>query len=117
MTEVTTRAMLLYKLQYIPSHFIVNGILRPSLARSGCEAFTQAGFLAQVLVSPNAYHLPLNSQGRSFECEGLGLDRSTLAERVGKTMALSERLSSRSQYQALPGRSDQAVARPIHIAT
>ena len=58
------------ELEYVPGRFIVNRIVRPRLACSGCEAFTQAplpsrpiergrpgpGLLAHVLVSKYADH-------------------------------------------------------------
>ena len=60
------------ELECVPGRFIVNRIVRPRLACSGCEAFTQAslpsrpiergrpgpGLLAHVLVSKYADHLP-----------------------------------------------------------
>jgi transposase len=85
------------ELEYVLGRFIVNRIVRPRMACSGCEAFTQAplpsrpiergrpgpGLLAHVLVSKYADHLPLYRQSQIFEREGLDLDRSTLADWVG----------------------------------
>jgi hypothetical protein len=85
----------------------VNRIVRPRLACSGCEHFTQAllpsrpiergrpgpGLLAHVLVSKYADHLPLYRQSQIFERDGLDLDRSTLADWVGKSTALLEPLA------------------------
>ena len=86
------------ELEYVPGRFIVNRITRPRFACSGCDHFTQAqlpsrpiergrpgpGLLAHVLVSKYADHLPLYRQSRIFERDGLDLDRSTLADWVGK---------------------------------
>jgi len=86
------------ELEYVPGRFIVNRIVRPRMACSGCEAFTQAplpsrpiergrpgpGLLAHVLVSKYADHLPLYRQSQIFEREGLDLDRSTLADWAGQ---------------------------------
>jgi len=61
------------ELEYIPGHFVVNRVVRPRLACTGCEAFHQAplpprpiergrpgpGLLAHVLVSKFCDHLPL----------------------------------------------------------
>jgi transposase len=90
------------ELEYVPGRFIVNRIVRPRLACTGCERFVQAplpsrpiergrpgpGLLAHVLVGKYADHLPLYRQSQIFERDGLDLDRSTLADWVGKTTAL-----------------------------
>ncbi len=90
------------ELEYVPGRFIVNRIVRPRFACSGCDRFVQAplpsrpiergrpgpGLLAHVLVSKFADHLPLYRQSQIFERDGLDLDRSTLAEWVGKATAL-----------------------------
>ena len=73
---------------------IVNRIVRPRLTCACCERFVQAplpsrpielgrpgpGLLAHVLVSKYVDHLPLYRQSQIFDREGLGLDRSTLAD-------------------------------------
>ena len=46
------------------------------------------GLLAHVLVSKYADHLPLYRQSQIFEREGIDLNRSTLADWVGKTTML-----------------------------
>ena len=95
------------ELEYIPGRFIVNRIVRPRFACSGCDTFTQAalpsrpiergrpgpGLLAHVLVNKYADHLPLYRQSQIYEREGLDLDRSTLADWVGKSTALLEPLA------------------------
>ena len=95
------------ELEYVPGRFIVNRIVRPRLACAGCDRFTQAplpsrpiergrpgpGLLAHVLVSKYADHLPLYRQSQIFERDGLDLDRSTLADWVGKSTALLEPLA------------------------
>ena len=77
------------------------------MACSGCDCFTQAplpsrpiergrpgpGLLAHVLVNKYADHLPLYRQSQIFERDGLDLDRSTLADWVGKSTALLEPLA------------------------
>jgi hypothetical protein len=81
------------ELEYVPGRFVVNQIIRPRTACKGCEAISQTpmpsrsiekgtpgpGFLAHVLVNKYADHLPLYHQAQIFACEGLDLDRSTLA--------------------------------------
>ena len=95
------------ELEYVPGRFIVNRIVRPRMACSGCDCFTQAslpsrpiergrpgpGLLAHVLVNKYADHLPLYRQSQIFDREGLDLDRSTLADWVGKSTALLEPLA------------------------
>jgi transposase len=90
------------ELEYVPGRFIVNRIVRPRLTCSCCEKFVQSplpsrpiergrrgpGLLAHVLVSKYADHLPLYRQSQISDREGLDLDRSTLADWVGKTTAL-----------------------------
>ncbi len=93
------------ELEYAPGRF--NRIVRPRLACSCCERFFQAqlptrpiergrpgpGLLAHVLVSKYADHLPLYRQSQIFERDGLDLDRSTLADWIGKSTALLEPLA------------------------
>jgi transposase len=47
-----------------------------------------AGLLAHVLVSKYADHLPLYRQSQIYAREGVNLDRSTMADRVGKPAPL-----------------------------
>lgn len=95
------------ELEYVPGRFIVNRIVRPRMACSCCEAVLQVpmpsrpidrgrpgpGLLAHVLVSKYADYLPLYRQSKIYEREGIDLDRSTLADWVGKSAALLEPLA------------------------
>ena len=95
------------ELEYVPGRFIVNKIVRPRMACSRCEAILQApmpsrpiergrpgpGLLAHVLVSKYADHLPLYRQSQIYEREGIDLDRSTMADWVGKSTTLLEPLA------------------------
>jgi transposase len=117
------------ELEYVPGRFIVNRIVRPRMACSGCEAFTQAalpsrpiergrpgpGLLAHVLVSKYADHLPLYRQSRIFEREGLDLDRSTLADWVGKSTALLEPLADAIGRHVLAGQAIFADDTPVEM--
>ena len=72
------------ELEYVPSRFIVNRIVRPRLTCTCCERFVQAplpsrpiergrpgpGLLAHVLVSKYADHLPLYRQSQIFRPGG-----------------------------------------------
>jgi transposase len=95
------------ELEYVPGRFVVNGIIRPRKACAGCEAVVQSplpsrpiergrpgpGLLAHVLVSKNADHLPLYRQSQIYAREGIDLDRSTMADWVGRSTALLEPLA------------------------
>ncbi|MCK5886207.1 MAG: IS66 family transposase, partial [Alcanivorax sp.] len=95
------------ELEYIPGRFVVNKIIRPRMACRRCEVVSQAampsrpiergrpgpGLLAHVLVSKYADHLPLYRQSQIYAREGVDLDRSTMADWVGKSTALLEPLA------------------------
>lgn len=107
------------ELEYVPGRFIVNRIVRPRMACSGCDAFTQAalpsrpiergrpgpGLLAHVLVNKYADHLPLYRQSQIYERDGLDLDRSALADWVGKSTALLEPLADAIMRHVLAGQA------------
>ena len=95
------------ELEYVPGRFVVNRIVRPRKACAGCEAIVQSplpsrpiergrpgpGLLANVLVSKYADHLPLYRQSQIYAREGIDLDRSTMADWVGRSTALLEPLA------------------------
>ena len=95
------------ELEYVPGRFVVNRIVRPRKACAGCEAIVQSplpsrpiergrpgpGLLAHVLVSKYADHLPLYRQSQIYAREGIDLDRSTMADWVGRSTALLEPLA------------------------
>ena len=95
------------ELEYVPGRFVVNKFVRPRMACCCCEAVVQAplpsrpiergrpgpGLLAHVLVSKFADHLPLYRQSQIYQRDGIVLDRSTLADWVGKSTALLEPLA------------------------
>ena len=107
------------ELEYVPGRFIVNRIVRPRMACAGCDRFTQvplpsrpiergrpgAGLLAHVLVSKYGDHLPLYRQSHIFAREGIDLDRSTLADWVGKSTALLEPLADAIGRHVLEGQA------------
>jgi transposase len=96
------------ELEYVPGRFVVNRIIRPRMACSCCETFQQAplpsrpiergrpgpGLLAHVLVSKYCDHCPLYRQCQIYAREGIDLERSTLADWVGKITALLEPLAN-----------------------
>ena len=84
-------------IEYVPGRYKVIRHVRPKLTCAACQKIVQAaapsrpiarglagpGFLAHVLVSKYADHLPLYRQSQIYAREGLDLDRSTLADWVG----------------------------------
>ena len=117
------------ELEYVPGRFIVNRIVRPRLTCACCERFIQVplpsrpiergrpgpGLLAHVLVSKYADHLPLYRQSQIFDREGLDLDRSTLADWVGKTTALLEPLADAIGRHVLSAEAIFADDTPISM--
>ena len=93
-------------LDYVPASFKVIRHVRPKLSCRVCETIVQApmpslpiergkpgpGLLAHVLVSKYADHLPLYRQAEIYAREGAGLERSTLADWVGRSTALLDPL-------------------------
>lgn len=103
----TLREDVTEELEYVPGLFVANRIGRPRMACSFCEAIVQSpqasrpidrgisgpGLPAHVLVSKYSDHLSLYRQSLIFSREGVDLDRSTLADWVGRSTALLEPLA------------------------
>jgi len=117
------------ELEYLPGRFVVNRIVRPRMACGCCEKIVQAplpsrpiergrpgpGLLAHVLVSKYADHLPLYRQSGIYEREGIDLDRSTLADWVGKSTALLEPLADVIGRHVLAGQAIFADDTPLKM--
>src|SRR3954453_17794456 len=117
------------ELDYLPGRFVVTRFVRPRLACTCCEAICQAplpsrpiergrpgsGLLAHVLVAKYGDHLPLYRQSQIFEREGIDLDRSTLADWVGKSTALLEPLANAIERHVLGGQAIFADDTPIKL--
>jgi transposase len=102
-------------LEYVPASFKAIRHVRPKFSRRRCEAITQApvpslpiergrpgpGLLAHVLVSKYADHLPLYRQSEIYAREGVALERSTLADWVGRSTALLAALVDALRENAL----------------
>jgi transposase len=106
------------RLDIVPAHFRVLVVRRPKYACRTCENVVQAAAparliegglpteatVAQVLVSKYADHLPLYRQAQIYSRQGLDLDRSTLADWVGRAAFLlrpvHERLLARLKESA-----------------
>jgi len=117
------------ELEYKPGRFVVNRIVRPRMACSCCEAIVQSplpsrpiergrpgpGLLAHVLVSKYADHLPLYRQSQIYAREGVDLDRSTMADWVGRSTALLEPLADAIGRIARRGEAIFADATPVKM--
>lgn len=117
------------ELDYLPGRFVVNRIVRPRMACGSCEKIVQAplpsrpiergrpgpGLLAHVLVSKYADHLPLYRQSAIYEREGIDLDRSTLADWVGKSTALLAPLADVIGRHVLAGHAIFADDTPLKM--
>ncbi len=117
------------ELEYVPGRFVVNRIVRPRLACRCCERIVQAplpsrpiergrpgpGLLAHVLISKYADHLPLYRQSQIFERDGIDLDRSTLADWVGKATALLEPLADAIGRHVRAGSAIHADDTPLKL--
>ena len=117
------------ELEYVPGRFVVNRIVRPRMACTCCEQITQAalpsrpiergrpgpGLLAHVLVSKYGDHSPLYRQSQIFKREGIDLDRSTLADWVGKSTALLEPLADAIARHVLKGQALFADDTPVKL--
>ena len=93
-------------LEYVPASFKVIRHVRPKLSCRLCETIVQApmpslpiargrpgpGLLAHVLVAKYADHLPLYRQSGIYAREGVEIERSTLADLVGRSAALLDPL-------------------------
>lgn len=94
------------ELEYVPGSFRRMRHVRPKLSCRSCETIVQAppasmpipkgkagpGLIAHVLVSKYCDHLPLYRQSAIYAREGVGLERSTMADWVGRASALMEPL-------------------------
>lgn len=117
------------ELEYIPGRFVVSRIVRPRMACSGCDTICQAplpsrpiergrpgpGLLAHVLVSKYADHLPLYRQSQIYGRDGIDLDRSTLADWVGRSTALLEPLADAIGRHVRDGQAIFADDTPIKM--
>jgi transposase len=89
-------------LEYVPSTFKVVEHVRPTMSCRACETIMQAplpsfpiergrpgpGLLAHIAVSKFADCLPLHRQSEIYARQDVDIDRSTMAEWMGRTAAL-----------------------------
>ena len=119
------------ELEYIPGRFVVRRIIRPRMACTCCEAFTQAplpsrpiergrpgpGLLAHVLIGKYCDHLPLDRQSKIFAREKVDLHRSTLTDWVGRSTALLEPLADHIGKLVRAGPALFADDTPVKLQT
>ena len=116
-------------LEYVPSHFKVIVHARPKMSCRDCEKIMQEpmpslpiekgmpgpGLLAHVLIAKYDDHLPLYRQSEIYAREGMGLDRSTLAEWVGKMGFLLTPLAEAIGQHARAGATIHADDTPVPV--
>lgn len=117
------------ELEYVPGRFVVNRIERPRFTCRGCERFVQAALpsrpiergrpgpalLAYILILKYADHLPLYRQSGIFAREGIDIDRSALAEWVGKVTKLLAPLAEAIARHAKRGQAIHADGTPVKM--
>jgi transposase len=116
-------------LEYVPGRFKVVRHVRPKLSCRSCETIAQApapslpiargrpgpALLAHVLVSKYADHLPLYRQAEIYARDGVELERSTLADWVGRSAALLDPLIEALGRHVLAGPSLHADDTPVPV--
>lgn len=116
-------------LEYVPSHFKAIVHARPKLSCRDCETITQPpmpslpierglpgpGLLAHVLVSKYCDHLPLYRQAEIYARDGVDIDRSTMAEWVGKMAFLLSPLSDAIAHHVRTGETIHADDTPVPV--
>lgn len=116
-------------LEYVPSQFKVIVHERPKVSCRDCETITQApmpdlpierglpgpGLLAHVLVSKYCDHLPLHRQGDIYARAGVSIERSTMADWVGRMAFLLEPLAGQIASHVRAGESIHADDTPVPV--
>lgn len=116
-------------LTYIPARFAVIRHVRPSHSCAKCEAMVQApmpslpvpraiadaSVMAHVILSKFADHLPLYRQAEIYARAGLYLDRSLLADWVGKCAWLLRPLAERIAAHVMAGEVLHADDTPVPV--
>ena len=116
-------------LDYLPAQFKVIRHVRPRFACRACESIAQApmpslpiergrpgpGLLAQVLVAKFCDHLPLYRQSLIYARAGVDLDRSTLADWVGRATWLLQPLGERLAAHVFAAAKIHADDTPVPV--
>ena len=116
-------------LDYVPEHFRVIRHVRPRLACARCEKIVQldapsrpidrgmasAALLAHILVSKYADHLPLYRQSEIYARQRVELERSTMAEWVGRCFHLLDPLTEALARYVLRANKLHADDTPVPV--
>ena len=116
-------------LEYVPSHFKAVVHVRPKMSCRSCETIMQQkmpslpierglpgpGLLAHVLVSKYCDHLPLYRQSGIYARDGVDIDRSTMAEWVGKMAFLLKPLAEEIACHVRAGEVIHADDTPVPV--
>jgi transposase len=116
-------------LEYVPSHFKVVVHVRPVMSCRDCETVTQPkmpslpiergrpgpALLAHVIVSKYCDHNPLNRQSDIYAREGVEIDRSTMADWVGRMAWLAGPIAEGIGRYARAGPAVHADDTPIPV--
>ncbi len=116
-------------LEFVPAHFKVTVHVRPKVSCRACEAVAQQpmpsvpldralpgpGLLAHVAVAKFCDHLPLYRQSEIYARSGLQLDRSLLAEWMGRTAFLLQPLAEVIGQHVRAGSTLHADDTPVPV--
>jgi transposase len=116
-------------LEYIPGHFKVREEVRPAGSCNKCGCMVQApmpalpiprgqadaSVLAHVAVAKYCDHLPLYRQSEIYARDGVDLDRSMLADWMGKTAWLLRPLAEKIEEHVLAGTVIHADDTPVKV--
>lgn len=116
-------------LEFVPSHFKVTVHVRPKLSCRACETIVQAPMptlpiergrpgprlLAHVAVAKYCDHLPLHRQAAIYARSGVDLERSTLADWIGRLSFLLDPLAQAIRRHAEAGGAVHADDTPVPI--
>src|SRR4051794_5467460 len=116
-------------LTYIPGHFEVAHHVRPAYSCRKCERMVQApmpalpiprgmadaGLLAHVAIAKYCDHLPLYRQTEIYARDGVDLDRSLLADWIGKMAWLLRPLAEKIGEHIMAGTVIHADDTPVKV--
>jgi transposase len=116
-------------LEYVPSHFKVIVHARPKMSCRDCETITQAplpslpiergipgpGLLAHVLTAKYCDHLPLHRQSVIYARESVDIERSTMADWVGRMAFLLKPLAEAIGDHVRAGEAIHADDTPVPV--
>jgi transposase len=116
-------------LKYIPGRFEVERHVRPAMSCRKCETMVQApmpalpiprgeadaSVLAHVAIAKYGDHLPLYRQSEIYARDGVDLDRSLLADWIGKSAWLLEPLAQKIGEHVMAGSVIHADDTPVNV--